>query len=49
MAQPSELRSEDPIELQENGRNSRSLQEREDSDSFVLRQAGKTPVLRVSP
>ncbi len=49
MAQPSELRSQDPIELQENGRNSRSLQGREDSDSFALRQAGKTPVLRVSP
>ena len=49
MAEQSELQSEDPIELQEIGSNSRSSRGREDSDSFALRQAGKTPVLRVSP
>ena len=49
MAEQSELRSRDPIELQEMGSNPRSSQGREDSDSFALRQAGKTPVLRVGP
>ncbi len=49
MAEQSELQSQDPIELQGMGSNSRSEQGGEDSDSFALRQAGKTPVLRVSP
>ncbi len=49
MAEQSELQSQDPIELQGMGSNSRSSQGGEDSDSFALRQAGKTPVLRVSP
>ena len=49
MAELSELQPHDPIELQEVGGNTRSSQEKEDSDSFALRQAGKTPVLRVSP
>ena len=49
MAELSELQPHDPIELREVGGDTRSSQEKEDSDSFALRQAGKTPVLRVSP
>lgn len=49
MAEQSELQTQDAIELQEMGSNSRSSQGREDNDSFALRQAGKKPVLRVSP
>lgn len=49
MAKLSELQSEDAIELQEIGGRSRSSEGKEDSDSFALRQAGKTPVLRVGP
>ena len=48
MAKLSELQPQDAIELQGNGGGSRNPQGRdEDSDSFALRQAGKTPVLRV--
>ena len=49
MAKLLELQSQDPIELQETGENPGRPEGREDSDSFALRQAGKKPVLRVSP
>lgn len=49
MAKLSELQSQDTIELQEIGNQSRSSERKEDGDSFALMQAGKTPVLRVSP
>ncbi|KAL9072687.1 MAG: hypothetical protein Q9161_003396 [Pseudevernia consocians] len=46
MAELSELQSKDPIGLHEVGSDTRTSHGREDSDSFALRQAGKTPVLR---
>ena len=48
MAELSELQSKDHIGLQAIGSNTRTSHGREDNDSFALRQAGKTPVLRVS-
>lgn len=48
MAKPTELQFQVPIELQETGESPGRSGEREDSDSFALRQAGKKPVLRVS-
>ena len=45
----SEVQSQDPIELRETGERPGRSDGREDSDSYALRQAGKKPVLRVSP
>lgn len=47
MAQFVDTSSQDGLELDGARQVSRRLKEREDSDTAALRQAGKTPVLKV--